>query len=278
MNTILVPTDFSLNADKAFDYALQIARRVAGEVIVLHVCALPLPEYATEPEGMREYNRLRAVELQLRLDQYRQRVAPDEWVRVRTLLVDGDTVDAIVKKAGQYSADLIVMGTRGAGIIKALLVGSHTAAVMAATDIPVIAVPDQYTGGLPDHILLAIAQEERESVLAPLFRLRALFGAGIRTITFSENDESAEELLEHTRTVRTATRKWKEAFSLPELPGDHIVGEDFFAAIDEYVDLERINLLAMVTHRRGGLQGLFQSSLTRKMAYHTHVPLISLHA
>jgi nucleotide-binding universal stress UspA family protein len=278
MKRILIPTDFSLGAEKAFEYALQIARRMAGEIILLHVCALPIPEYAERPEGLKDYNKLQALELQKQLDRIRMTVPEEEWVSVKTLLVDGDTIDVILEKSRQYDVDLIVMGTRGAGPLKALLFGTRTAAVMAASNIPVIAVPEEYEGGAPDNILLAVQQDERDSVLAPAFRLRALFGAKMKAIVFSGEKEPVEELIEHSHTISEVTSKWREAFSASDIQSEHIVGEDFCGSVDRYVDDCAVRLLVMVTHQKGGLRRLFHASLTRKMACHSRIPLMSLHA
>ena len=41
MKTILVPTDFSPNANKASDFAVQIAKPASAKIIVVHACDLP---------------------------------------------------------------------------------------------------------------------------------------------------------------------------------------------------------------------------------------------
>ena len=42
MNKILVPTDFSPHADAAFDYAIHLAQKQPGEVVLLHVVHTPV--------------------------------------------------------------------------------------------------------------------------------------------------------------------------------------------------------------------------------------------
>jgi nucleotide-binding universal stress UspA family protein len=278
MKKILVPTDFSVNADKAFEYALQIARKVAGEIILLHVCSLPDPEYAVQPEGIRDYNQLKIAELSEQLARYQEMVNGKEWVSIRTLLVDGDAVDVIVEKAIAYDADLIVMGTRGAGALKALLFGTRTAAVMAASRIPVLAVPEAYDGGVPEKILLAVDREESPVLLRPLFRLREIFGATLNTMVFSDEDEPAVALVEHAETISRLTEKWKNTFAVNSMQSEHVLGEDFCNTVSSYLKAKDVNLLTLVTHRNRDLQQLFHRSQTRKMACYTRVPLLALHA
>ena len=40
MKKILVPTDFSPNANKALDFAVQIAKQAQAEIILVHACNL----------------------------------------------------------------------------------------------------------------------------------------------------------------------------------------------------------------------------------------------
>ena len=277
MNRILVPTNFSKNADKALDYALQIAKKVAGEIILLHVCSLPDPEFAEDSDVMKEHNRLTIIELNAALRRYK--CAPGEpWVNIKTILAHGDTVDTIVNKAQQYKTDLIIMGTEGAGKLKAFVLGTHTAAVMAKSQIPVITVPRGYNGQPPTDIVLAIDQEEEKLLLAPVFRLRQLFASSLKTLTFSDKDAEAAELMDQSHTLRVSTNRWKADFALAKLESEHLLGDDFCDAINRYIDDYSVNLLVMVTHRKNFLQRLFRISTTRKMAYHTHIPLMSLHA
>ncbi|GAA4334682.1 universal stress protein [Flaviaesturariibacter amylovorans] len=278
MKKILVPTDFSPNADKAFEYALQIARKVAGEILLLHVCTLPLPEYAEQPEGMKDYNRQRVSELSARLNGYKDLVDGREWVSIRTMLVDGDTVDVIVEKAIQHDADMIVMGTRGAGFLKGILFGTNTAAVMAASKVPVMVVPDAYEGAVPSRMLLAVDRDESTVLLNPLFRLRELFGAELKTLVFSETGEPADELMEHAMTINRVTEHWSRTFGIAGLRSEHLLGDDFCDTVNAHLEANDVNMLAMVTHRNRGLQSAFGRSLTQKMSFYTKVPLLSLHA
>ncbi|TCJ12136.1 universal stress protein [Flaviaesturariibacter flavus] len=274
MKRILVPTDFSPNADKAFDYAVQIAGKTGAELLVLHACAFPLPEYAEQPEDLRQYNRVRALGLQERLDDYLL-AAPGQ---VKTLLVDGRTVDAILEKSRRYEVDLIVMGTRGAGSLKTLLFGTRTEAVIAASRIPVIAVPESYTGGAPKNILLAVQEEESETVLAPAFHLRELFGASLKTVVFSDTNEPVGTYIDHEHGVAQATGRWKASFSLPELKSEHLVGSGFCETIENYAEDQDMNLLVMITRANASVPHLFSSSMTREMALRTEIPLLTLHA
>jgi nucleotide-binding universal stress UspA family protein len=58
----------------------------------------------------------------------------------------------------------------------------------------------------------------------------------------------------------------------------HIEGTDFSKTMQEFITEQDVDMLVMITHKRSFLENLFASSMTKKMSYHTKVPLLSLHA
>lgn len=277
MKRILVPTDFSVSAKKAAQYALQIANKSGAEIILLHVCSLPDPTYSDDQGDIHDYNRLRTMELSTLLRQYRASLDAAPGVSIKTILVEGETIDTVVQKAEAYQVDLIVMGTRGASGLKALVMGTRTAAVMKATEIPVIAVPEAYEGNAMKNIVLAIQKEEDAALLQPVIALQDLFGAQLKTVIFTEQDAPVATMLEDSHTMVVATHRLQKTFGKNNLLYENIEGADFQEAIEDYVRTHNVDLLVMVSHRKSLLQRLFRSSMTRKMAFHTRIPLMTLH-
>ena len=60
---ILVPTDFSKNADTAADYAIKIADKKGAEVTLLHACQIIKTELKPGWTLFEEYNKAVAVKL-----------------------------------------------------------------------------------------------------------------------------------------------------------------------------------------------------------------------
>lgn len=277
MKRILVPTDFSAYADKALQYAVQIAGKNGAEIMLLHICSLPVPVYEESEADIAAFNREKTIELNAQLRRYKTSFEESDGVKIRTLLSQGDTVETIVHKINEFKIDLVVMGTRGASGIKAMVLGTRTAAVMKATKVPVLAVPENYDGAPPKNILLAIQREESDQLLGPLFEISSIFGARVRTAIFTEDDAPVAELIEHAHTAAVASERLQQIYTAPNLEVEHIAGDNFREAIDNYIQSKKVDLLVMVSHRRNLLQRLFGSSMTRKMAYHTHIPLLALH-
>ena len=120
---ILVPVDGSEQARKAIDFAANLAKQNDATIHLLHVYKLPII-----PEGMGEYVISDRIELQALGDRIIS-VAQDE-VRnkgghhIEATVMEGDPAERIIAYAKDHDVDVIVMGSRGLGSFKGLLLGS----------------------------------------------------------------------------------------------------------------------------------------------------------
>ena len=120
---ILVPVDGSEQARKAIDFAANLAKQNDATIHLLHVYKLPIV-----PEGMGEYVVSDRIELQALGDQIIS-VAEDEVRKIggqhiEATVMEGDPAERIIAYAKDHDVDMIVMGSRGLGSFKGLLLGS----------------------------------------------------------------------------------------------------------------------------------------------------------
>jgi nucleotide-binding universal stress UspA family protein len=120
---ILVPVDGSDQALKAIDFAANLAKQDDATIHLLHVYKLPII-----PEGMGEYVISDRIELQALGDQIIS-VAQDEVRKkggqdIEATVMEGDPAERIIAYAKDHDVDMIVMGSRGLGSFKGLLLGS----------------------------------------------------------------------------------------------------------------------------------------------------------
>jgi nucleotide-binding universal stress UspA family protein len=136
---IVHPTDFSKNADRAFQKAVEFAKQNRAELLLVHVLLRALPP----PSLWRGvYDRIDAQERRVaetRLSALLAR-AQRAKVRARTLLLSGVTYDQIVRVAESMRAGLIVMGSHGRTGLSKLLLGSVAERVSGLAPCPVLIV------------------------------------------------------------------------------------------------------------------------------------------
>jgi len=138
---ILVPHDFSETAEKAFDFALDLADKLGAHVTVLH--AYEIPTYAF-PEGpvltvemMAQIERAAATAMDGVLSRASGR---SPGVKVKSTIRQGAAWREIDQAAVDLKADLIVLGTHGRkGLARALL-GSVAEKIVRTAACPVLTV------------------------------------------------------------------------------------------------------------------------------------------
>jgi nucleotide-binding universal stress UspA family protein len=137
--TIVVATDFSEQARRAIDYAVELARKVEARVFVVNAYSAPtlgLPELAPGYSGMAEEA---ADDAQRQLDALINGLQ-ESHVPMQAVLRCGDAVDSVVSVAKAVNADLIVIGTHGRKGISRAVLGSVAESVVRNAPCAVLTV------------------------------------------------------------------------------------------------------------------------------------------
>ena len=137
---ILVPVDFSAQSDAALEDAIDLARRLDGKIVLLHVLSVPAFAF---PDASIPMPAQTVVEIQnasrTQLLQLEERVRK-AGVGVSTRLLEGAPFVEIVRAARSEQADLIVMGTHGRSGLRHALLGSVAEKVVRKAPCPVLVV------------------------------------------------------------------------------------------------------------------------------------------
>jgi nucleotide-binding universal stress UspA family protein len=132
--TILYPTDFSENAQRAFPLACALARDCGARVFVLHVMPLPLGhDQLVARRNPEEY-------YGGTWDMLFEVQPPDTSVSVEHLLEEGDAAKEILAVAQEIQAELIIMGTHGRTGLGRVLLGSVAEQVLRKASCPVLTI------------------------------------------------------------------------------------------------------------------------------------------
>jgi len=151
---ILYATDLSENASYAFGYAVCLANRHDAKITVLHVVeelsffAQSMIEDivgAQQLKTMRKEKEEKVIaSIKDRLDDFcegAKRESPNcPFVVEKTMVKTGHPVDQIVRRAEEMEADIIVMGSRGHGMLADVTMGSTSRRVLRRCKKPVLIV------------------------------------------------------------------------------------------------------------------------------------------
>ncbi len=138
---ILVGYDGSENADLALEHAIAMAQAANARLTVLSsVPDVAATAYAAWLGGNpAELEREMTAEVRRVLEQAIERV-PDD-LPVTKVLAHGDAGAALVEQVEERGCDLVVVGTRGRGAVRSLLLGSVTEHLVHHSPVPVVVVP-----------------------------------------------------------------------------------------------------------------------------------------
>lgn len=145
LNAILVPVDASKASMRAVEIAADMAARYGARLTILHVIRdAPVPESLLTMADVEKMVGIRADLMEFvgnKILKEATDIAKTAGIdRPVAKLAEGDPATAIVKEARINSADLIVMGTRGMGELKSVLLGSVSRKVsnLAETNVLIV--------------------------------------------------------------------------------------------------------------------------------------------
>jgi len=265
MKRILVPTDFSPNATKALDFAVQIARRLKGDIVLVH--ATETPDTAT------------AIQVASgKLELLRKSIQESESIQVITDVVADSSVNLVLDAIPNYNIDLVVMGTVGNTGFREKVFGSRTAKVIAESPVPVLAIPLLSDWKTPGRILLAINKfEEAEKRINPVLELANVLRANIQVAIFTDTDDDyVEDYGEHEVKIAGFRDQLRAKYPDLDIQAVHLAGKHFLESLQNWIDKNDITMLVMLTHKRKLFENIFNPSRTQKMSYHTNVPMLAI--
>jgi len=142
IRTILVPTDFSRDADLAIHTAHRLLAPLERDarLILLHAFNLPIEytAYGPIPTSV-SYLQDTGLEAERRLYETAEPLQR-EGLAIDTVAREGDPAHVIAEEAEQRGADLIAMGTRGLSGLRHLVLGSTAERVVEYAPCPVMTI------------------------------------------------------------------------------------------------------------------------------------------
>lgn len=154
---ILVPIDFSEDAETALEYALVLAKRKEGSVTMVHVVEI-VYDFASQGaialDGM--YNDAHSLMEKL------QHKYAGSGIPIDFIIKEGTASITASRTAEEIGAKLIVMGTRGSSGARKFLFGSTTISLIKETKVPVLVIPENANMAEMNSLTLALEFSDHE--------------------------------------------------------------------------------------------------------------------
>jgi nucleotide-binding universal stress UspA family protein len=139
---LLVGLDLSDSTEAIMKKAKALAQELSAEVWLMHVVE-PDPDFVgfdAGPQSVRDAVSKRFREEHAQLHALADALREDS-LTATALLVQGATVETVLKEAEKLEVDMIILGSHGRGAVYHLLVGSVSEGILHKARCPVLVVP-----------------------------------------------------------------------------------------------------------------------------------------
>jgi nucleotide-binding universal stress UspA family protein len=287
---ILVPVDYSESSKKAVLYAFKIAGRIETRIHLFHAYYSPTLAFIELTDT--SYAQTQVHEEVISTSKEQEEKNFEDFVNTvkseissellkKTILEHtiepGITQDAIIDFIASYAPDLVIMGSTGLGHKEKKFLGSVTESVIRQAKVPVLAIPDQYSFiGLEniDNILYLTQYDESDFFsLKALISLTSQLNLKVICVHISQDPSNSWDKIK----MEGLKEYFKKVYEKVDVDCAIIEGKDIIKELDSYIQKNDIKALAITSRKRSLMDKVFKPNMTKKIFYHTSVPLLVFH-
>ena len=281
MNRILIPIDFSENADRALSAAKIMADKETTRLLVLHayqpyiadvnvVSGSVLPGIGS-PDFLSMTNELED-EFHKRLDEYADALIAEGY-KAEAIWLAGSIQSSVEDTIKEYNPDLVVMGRTGSGGFLDKLIGSSATHIALHSPCPVMIIPPQITPKKFSNVVYATQFEyEENDILKEVYVMMNHLGSKLTLLKVKV------DMQPNIQSDNQYITQIKNEFDIKD---ENIVireAKHVLNGIEDYCDEIGADLLIMSSRERSFLEEyLINPGVTKKLVVDTHVPLLVFH-
>ena len=260
MTTVIVPTDFSPNANNAAFYAgKMLTGNYDVELILYHVYE---KENEAE-ESIRTLNDLRDV------------ISQQSITKIECRSVQGDDfIESLDRLARHTDAQLIVMGISTKSKLGQVFFGSNTLKIVQKNACPVMIIPPeaQFSGKKNVALISDFKDVQKSTPIAPIKNILRLFNPSLHIVNVdSEHYVSlTEEFLQQRNYLSENFKEFNPEFYF-------IRTFDVHDTIHTFVQDKKIDMLVTIPRHHSLFSNLFKISNTKKLVYESSIPILAAH-
>ncbi|WP_417369894.1 universal stress protein [Gelidibacter japonicus] len=271
MKKILVPTDFSEQAENALKVAVQLAKKHGSEIYLLHMLEIPLQEIdamntpSALPEAM-FFMKLAEQKFETLLSKsYLKDVAIHDIVKTYP------SFSGIVDTCHEYNINLIVMGSHGASGFKEMFIGSNAEKVVRTSDIPVLVIKRKNSDFKVDRFVFASDfKKDNKDTYRQATEFAKSFGAKMHLLMVN----TANDFLS-TSEAKNRIDNFIKDYDFKDYTIHIYNDESVESGILNFSKEINADLIGISTHGRQGISHFFSGSIGEDVVNHADRPVIT---
>jgi nucleotide-binding universal stress UspA family protein len=261
MKTVVVPIDFSPTSLNAATYAVKmLAGSYDTNLILYHMYEKKDEEEAANKE----------------LSRLKRELSEGSPLRMETLAVHGDDLISEIERVAHHRyASLVIMGITGRTALEQVFVGSNTLKLIDKNIVPVLIIPPAASFRQIKNVALASDFKDVRITTpsVPIKSVLDLFHPALHIVNVD-----SEHYVSITAEYQRERAIMEEMFSNYN-PEFYFIGRyDFYEAIEQFTKDKNIDVLITIPRQHSFFNGIFKSGHhTKKLVYHSHVPVLAVH-
>lgn len=262
---IIIPIDFSDNSLNALDFAVALAGKRGGEIILVHVIEAVFDFASQASVAIESMHRDAESLMQKTILKYQ-----DSNLKFTSCIKEGTASISVARLAKEMNVTLIVMGTQGASGIKVALIGSTTINLIKESSIPVLVVPAESNALEIRKVALALEfATHEEKFIDWVIDMSKRWERGLEFVHVQTANDFEEE----------PGIKKLENFITSHHPGLPVKIHTFYAStpvegLDQFLE-ENENVILVMCHEHKNLwEQVLSRSQTIEMIFHSKVPIL----
>ena len=273
MKRILVPIDFSEEAESAAKIAASIARKTNSEIFLVHM--LELPVTTIDPAEMNTISSEPQIIYFMKLahekfEKFKQ-LPFFKGLRVIETIQFQHAFSGIINESEKNNIDLIVMGSQGASGLQEMFIGSNTEKVVRRSHVPVLVIKQGVDNfAVKDMIFASDFNKESKSTFHRVINFAQLFDAKIHLLYINTIHN-----FDTTKNIVSRMALFMDDFDFANYSTNIYNDISIEKGILSYARDIDADLIALNTHGRSGLSQLFNGSIGQELANHALRPVIT---
>jgi len=270
---VLIPTDFSVQAEYAYLLVKRLEDKLPMEVHFLHIMNVPDTVSMDEKGNIQTCGEIdvKYVEQQRDIAIRQMRALQNQYgPEIKTHIRMGKTTDGILDFSEKEKVDLIVMGTKGAWGLKEKLSGTETQMIARKSRIPLLSMMCDRSDLKIENVLLVHDFHKPEVLDLNLLKmLTQAFGCKLHLLQIT----SGNSLAQKEEFVANA-KNFAEMNGVSNYESHLVSDTDVENGVIHFNQMMNMDIIFIGTY---GKPGLLHQSATEKLINHLFKPIISFH-
>lgn len=272
MKTIIIPTDFSPSATNAMNYGLDMAIALNANVLLFHVYSVPISMTEVPVMLMSVEDLEKNAENQIASLKKDVEHLVSGKIKIETETRLGDTIDELENLCDKVQPFAVVMGAKGSSAMNTLF-GSTTLSTIRRLRWPVISVTPgkEYGTGIRKIGFACDLRNVVESTPSGTIKeFVRQFNAELHVLYVSPTETSKQSIEKEKDMLQTMLQEVNPVY-------DFIKNNDVDAGINEFAEMNNLDLIIIIPKKHKMLEALFHKSSTRQLLHHSHIPIMCIH-